>query len=146
VLATADRQGGMYLWQAKNGRTVEQLKGHEGAIYALKYTPDSKYLVSSGHDGTVQQWDTWTYQRVRTFKAHNAPVTNVDVAPDGTIVTTSNDHTTKAWKFDGTAIRDYAGLTDWGYQARFRQGRAGGPRRRLDGRHAFSGRPIAASC
>ena len=123
VLATADRQGGMYLWQAKNGRAVEQLKGHEGAIWALKYTADSKYLVSAGQDGTVQEWDTWTYQRVRSFKAHNAPVTNLDVAPDGRIITTSNDKTTKEWQFDGKAIRDYAGLSDWGYQARF--GKAG---------------------
>lgn len=122
VLATADRQGGLFLWQAKNGRAVEQLKGHEGAIYALKYTPDSNYLVSAGQDGTVQEWDTWKYTRVRSFKAHNAPVTNVDVAPDGTIVTTSNDHTTKAWQFDGKALRDFAGLTDWGYQARFGEG------------------------
>ena len=119
VLASADRQGGMYLWQAKNGRAVEQLKGHEGAIYSLKYTQDSQYLVSAGQDGTVQQWDTWSYQRVRTFKAHNAPVTNVDVAADGRIITTSTDQTTKEWKFDGTAVRDYAGLTDWGYQVRF---------------------------
>ena len=122
VLASADRQGGMYLWQAKNGRTVEQLKGHEGAIYAIEYTYDSKYLVSSGHDGTVREWDTWTYQQVRSFKAHNAPVTNVDVAQDGRLITTSNDQTTKAWNFDGTAIRDYAGLVDWGYQVRFGQG------------------------
>ncbi|MCA9639375.1 MAG: hypothetical protein KC492_01745, partial [Myxococcales bacterium] len=78
-------------------------------------------LVSAGHDGTVQEWDTWTYQRVRSFKAHNAPVTNVDVAPDGRLITTSNDQTTKAWNFDGKAIRDYAGLTDWGYQVRFGQ-------------------------
>lgn len=119
VLATADRQGGLYLWQAKNGRAVEQLKGHEGAIYALEYTYDSKYLVSSGHDGTVREWDTWNYQQVRSFKAHNAPVTNVDVAQDGRIITTSIDHTTKGWNFDGSAIRDYAGGTDWSYQARF---------------------------
>jgi len=122
VLATADRQGGLYLWQAKNGRAVEQLKGHEGAVYALEYSYDSKYLVSAGHDGTVREWDTWTNQQVRSFKAHNAPVTNVDVAQDGRIITTSIDNATKAWNFDGTAIRDYAGINDWSYQARFGQG------------------------
>lgn len=122
VLATADRSGGMYLWQAANGRYVEELKGHVGAIHALAYTADSAYLASAGEDGTVQIWDTWQYTRVRTFKAHDSAVLNLDLSKDNLILTTGADSTTRLYGFDGTAIRSFAGLNDWGYQTCFNNG------------------------
>ncbi|MBI2424319.1 MAG: hypothetical protein HYV27_15920 [Candidatus Hydrogenedentes bacterium] len=119
VLATADRGGNLFLWQAANGRKVEQLSGHTGAINALAYTPDSSMLASAGADGTVQVWDTWKYNRIRTFKAHNAPVLNLDVSADSKIVTTSSDRHTKLFAIDGTEIKDFGEMPDWGYQACF---------------------------
>jgi hypothetical protein len=124
LLVTADRQGGMYAWQAANGRPVEQLRGHEGSINALAFTLDSQYLVSVGDDGTAQVWDTWTYQRVRSFKAHNQPVLNVDVYTDGRIVTCSLDGTARMWNLEGKELRTFSGLNDWVYQARFGRGGA----------------------
>jgi WD40 repeat protein len=119
VLTTADRSGAMYVWQAANGRYVEELKGHAGAIHALSYTADSAYLASAGEDGTVQIWDTWAYTRVRSIAAHSAAVLNLDLGKDNTILTTGQDATTRLFAFDGTAVRTFAGLNDWGYQTCF---------------------------
>ncbi len=116
LLATADRAGGLYLWQAANGRPVENLRGHDGAIHALAYSADSALLASAGADGTVQVWDTWQYKRVRQFRAHANGVMSVDFAANGELVTTGADRLAKRWDGAGKEIKAYEALPDWGYQ------------------------------
>jgi len=119
VLATADRGGGMYFWQAANGREVEQLRGHEGGINSLAYTADSMIMASAGDDGTVQLWDTWKYTRISSFKAHNQAALYVDISADGLILTAGADQQTKVWGQDGKEQKAFKGTGDWVYAACF---------------------------
>jgi hypothetical protein len=47
----------IHLWDVLEGRQVGQLKGHEGGVVSLLFSPDGEYLFSGGTDTTVLTWD-----------------------------------------------------------------------------------------
>jgi hypothetical protein len=60
------------------------LRGHNDAVQALAFSPDSKLLVSGGRDGRVQAWDVTTGQRRWTRALlQTEGVGAVAFAPDG---------------------------------------------------------------
>jgi len=42
------------LWDAQSGQRLLTLKGPEGGITVVAFTPDGKQLVTSGQDGNVR--------------------------------------------------------------------------------------------
>lgn len=58
TLATADERGTVAVWDARTGalRTRHGEPGEGGAL-ALRFSPDGRLLVSSGHDDRVWLWD-----------------------------------------------------------------------------------------
>lgn len=74
------------------------LGGHEGEVYAVAYSPDERFLLSGGQDGTVRIWEAATGNQVAVLKEHTRCVNSIDFAPDGdTFVTASCDKTIKLW-------------------------------------------------
>jgi hypothetical protein len=73
-LATAKDAPQIHLWDVLAGREVGQLKGHEGGVVSLLFTPDGKQLISGGTDTTALTWDLtrWT---------HNQPVRAARLQP-----------------------------------------------------------------
>ena len=58
ILAAADDQGSIYLWDLAPGRLLKRMRGHgKGGIWSLSWSVESTVLVSGGADGTVRVWD-----------------------------------------------------------------------------------------
>src|SRR5262249_33167882 len=46
-----------HLWDVLAGREVGLLKGHEGGVVSLLFTPGGKHLISGGTDTTALTWN-----------------------------------------------------------------------------------------
>ncbi|MER5417254.1 WD40 repeat domain-containing protein [Streptomyces virginiae] len=56
-LATADRTGGVRLWDPATRQPVgEPLTGHTKEVFAVVFSPDGTVLATASTDGTVQMW------------------------------------------------------------------------------------------
>jgi WD40 repeat protein len=57
-LATAGRDGAVWLWDLARGEAVAQLPRHKSLVWSLAFSPDGATLASGSGDTTVRLWDT----------------------------------------------------------------------------------------
>ncbi len=95
------------IWDATTGETLLTYRGHGAneefcTIYAVAWSPDSKFIVSSAEDGTVQVWNAASGQRILTYLGHGGQeynsVNSVAWSPDGRrIASGGDDETVQVW-------------------------------------------------
>jgi eukaryotic-like serine/threonine-protein kinase len=57
-LATAGRDGTVWLWDVARGTEVVRLPGHKSFVWSLAFSPNGATLASGSGDATVRLWDT----------------------------------------------------------------------------------------
>jgi WD40 repeat protein len=50
-------EGEARVYDAKTGSRIATLAGHEGAIFAIAFTPDGQRVATGGYDGIVRLFD-----------------------------------------------------------------------------------------
>jgi WD40 repeat protein len=58
------------IWQPKIGRMVRIIRGHEGPIFALAYSPDGSALFSAGKEGIIRMLDPHSDRILSEWKGH----------------------------------------------------------------------------
>jgi WD40 repeat protein len=116
---------GVHLWlaatsepAASQAERLYTLRGHEGPITNLSFSPDGRLLATSSEDHTAKLWDLGTGRLERTLRSHGAAVGSVAFAPGGRMLATgSADGTVKLWDIaSGRLLRT---LPDGGYPVAF---------------------------
>jgi WD40 repeat protein len=111
-LASADRAGNVYVWEAKAVREVFNLQGHKAGITALSFRPDSKLLASASEDGTIKLWDMTSGLPFKSISAHPSGVLDVHFANDGRLISAGRDKLARIWKPDGTPEKTFPAFPD----------------------------------
>ncbi|CAG7849907.1 SubName: Full=Uncharacterized protein {ECO:0000313/EMBL:CCA70337.1} [Serendipita indica DSM 11827] len=75
------------------------LRGHQGDVNAVAFSPDGSRIVSGSDDNTIRVWDTDTGQSLgEPLQGHEDSVVAVAFSPDGSqIVSGSLDKTLRLW-------------------------------------------------
>ena len=112
LLATADRNGGMFVWEAETAREYQNLAGHKAGVTDVSWRADSNVLASGSEDGTIKLWEMDGGKEIKNIGAHGGGVTSIEMARDGKIVSSGRDRLTKLWDANGAAIRDFPAFND----------------------------------
>jgi len=74
------------------------LHGHDGEVWSIAFSPDSKCIISCSDDDTIKVWDAATGAELMTLRGHGDCVGSIAFSPDGKrIVSGSDDKTIKIW-------------------------------------------------
>ncbi len=119
LLATADRNGGMFVWESETAREYQNLKGHGGAITDISWRLDSNMLASASEDSTVRLWEMNGGKQVKSWGAHGGGTLSVRYTHDGRIVSAGRDKTVKIWDGAGAAQRTFEAFGDIALEATF---------------------------
>ncbi|KAJ3130055.1 hypothetical protein HK098_006767 [Nowakowskiella sp. JEL0407] len=103
VLAVGEsgHQPRILIWDHKRNTIITELRGHKFGVYALAFSPNSRYLVSLGfqHDGHIFVWNWKTGVKVSTNRI-TVKVNALTFDDQGTFFVTVGLRHIKFWYFD----------------------------------------------
>ncbi|XP_062866560.1 transcription initiation factor TFIID subunit 5 isoform X2 [Trichomycterus rosablanca] len=113
-LSLIDKESDDVLERIMDERTASESKilyGHSGPVYAVSFSPDRNYLLSSSEDGTVRLWSLQTFTCLVAYKGHNYPVWDAQFSPHGYyFVSAGHDRVARLWATDHyQPLRMFAG-------------------------------------
>jgi WD40 repeat protein/tetratricopeptide (TPR) repeat protein len=103
-LATADQDGTVTFWDAREGRAVRTVPRHvlsltPGGPTPAVISPDGKYLAAGGEDCRVKVWELEGGERVLNEEVHLLRVGRPAFSPDGKhLATPGGEGTIKIWE------------------------------------------------
>jgi len=90
--------------EAKGHRFVDSLRGHQGTVLDISFSPDSSKVVTACEDGKLRIFSAPGWKLLATLTGHNGPVHWAEFSPDGKwLVSAGEDKTARVWSVeDGT--------------------------------------------
>jgi WD40 repeat protein len=80
------------------------LRGHEGRVEIVAFSPDGTHVVTASDDTTARVWSSDGSGRPVVLRGHDGWVRSAEFSPDGRrVVTASDDGTARIWAIDGSA-------------------------------------------
>jgi WD40 repeat protein len=103
MVAVGLNSGLLNLYDAATGKLFNSFTAHQGQVSALSFSPDGRYLATSGLDRTVKVWDTATWRPLAVLRVVT-PATNsnrIEWLPDNRTLAVSpgNADGLLLWRF-----------------------------------------------
>jgi WD40 repeat protein len=119
LLATGDRDGGLYVWESHSKQRLYSLTAHKSKISKLRWKHDSNLLLSAGEDGEIIIWNMMNGRKLKSWKAHNPGVLSVDISIKGQVATSGRDNLVKIWDANGKLQKTIKGFNDLPLSVKF---------------------------
>jgi len=119
LLATGDKNGGLFVWEAETGRQYLELKAHNKTLRGVSWRSDSNILASCSEDGSIRLWEMENGRQVKNWGAHSGGVMSMEFARDGRILSCGRDKVTKLWDQNGKQLRAFEALPEIALQVTF---------------------------
>ena len=68
LLVSGGSDGRLRWWDLQSGECVRVREAHQGAVQALKVSPDGRMLASCGDDGAIRLWDLGSGEPLQTLR------------------------------------------------------------------------------
>ncbi|MEA3333676.1 MAG: WD40 repeat domain-containing protein [Pseudomonadota bacterium] len=97
LLAYASTNTHIYIVNLADGES-RILSGHQGLVWSIDFSPDSRLLISGSNDRSVRLWDVESGQQIQILESHQNDVNSVAFSPDGLLAASaSDDRTVRVW-------------------------------------------------
>jgi len=86
-----------------NAELIHTFKGHTKLVESIRFTPDSKFIISCSHDTSLKIWDVENKKEFHTLLGHEKWVTDCEISftPGGNkILSCAWDSNLIIWDFD----------------------------------------------
>jgi WD40 repeat protein len=98
LLLTGTSSGAGRLFDLEKNYELKPLKAHHaGSINCAAFSPDGKVCATGGDDRTICLWNTDTGDRLYTVTAHKGPVTSLQYAGAGQLISAGKDGSLIVW-------------------------------------------------
>jgi WD40 repeat protein len=86
-IATSSVDFTIKIWDYRTRKELRVLKGHEGSVNTVCFSPDDKLLLSGGNDATVKLWELNTGQCISSLDTmFYRTINDLCFSPDGKLV------------------------------------------------------------
>ncbi|MEL0588229.1 MAG: AAA-like domain-containing protein [Planktothrix rubescens PR222] len=105
-VTASSTKGDIYLWNWL-GQTLTQLKGHQGVVNQVVFSPDGQYIAAVGEDGFVHVWNFYG-KYLLEFKAHEGAGNSIIFSPNSQyIATAGKDGFVRIWNKFGKKLAEF---------------------------------------
>jgi WD40 repeat protein len=86
------------LWDVASTSNIAVLRGHDGPVTSVTFSPNGTRVASASSDGTVRLWDVASGRETMELRGHSDAVTSVAFNPTMPVLASgSSDETIRLW-------------------------------------------------
>ncbi len=97
LIATASHDKTARIWDASNGKELQNLREHSDVVSRVCFSPDGNSLYSASFDRNVRRWNVKDGKLLRTYTGATDAIYAMALSPDGKAIIASGIDSTMRW-------------------------------------------------